>query len=153
MAFALAFSNSSPSLVEIGHGSKVFALRQPMNNVSFAPGSRIRATAAENSAVFLEGVIVTLATNTLTLNIDSAAGAGSWRSWNFALVGTTGGGGGGGGGSAGPTGPTGPIGVAGPTGPIGPQGDAGNDGPTGPTGPGGGGSMSLAPAWFMSNCC
>jgi hypothetical protein len=144
MAVILAFSNSSSSLVTVGRGPKQFALRQPMNNVSFAPGSRVRATAAENPAVFMEGTIATLTTNTLTLSVDLSAGAESWRNWNFQLVGGTTGGGGNG---VGPTGPTGPAGEEGPTGPTGPTGDTGQPGepgPTGPTGPAGSGDGVLS---------
>ena len=136
MAVTVAWSNSSPSLVAVQAGSAIFGLRQTMNNVSFAPGSRMRAVAAENAAVFMEGAIESLSGNTLVITVDTVAGAGSWRNWNFTLIDAgTGGGGGGGGGTTGPTGPAGATGPTGPQGQAGADGTAGSDGPTGPTGP------------------
>jgi len=153
----VSWSNSSPSLVAVQLGSAVFALRQTMDNVSFAPGSRVRATAAENPAVFLEGPIESLSRTTLVITVDTVSGSELWRGWNFEIFedGDSGGGGGGGAGATGPAGAAGPTGPTGPPGPKGDTGDAGQPGPTGPTGPAGTGSssMSLAPAWFFSNCC
>jgi hypothetical protein len=150
---ALAFANTSFSLVQVGTGTRIFTLRTPQDKMSVSAGTRMRAIAAENSQVTMEGRVASLTGMgvttevVLTLTVDRVAGAGSWRGWRFEILD----GGGGEGGTTGPAGPVGPAGEIGPTGPAGADGIAGPVGPEGPTGPAA--SASLAAAWFLSNCC
>jgi len=125
------FANSSADVVSIGTGRKLWSLRKNIDGLSFALGTRFRATADTNPDAWMEGVSTLAKDHSLQLEVDSKSGDGFFRGWTFTLVNFSGGGSGSG--ATGPTGPTGAAGAAGPT------------GPTGPSSPG-----SIAAAWFFS---
>jgi hypothetical protein len=138
MATGVLFSDTSPSTITIGTGLKVFILRVRASDFTLGLGTRVRATAVTNSAVFVEGPLAAVSDNTLTIQVDTLAGGGLYTGFNLLATVDHGSG------SSGPTGPTGPAGGAGVAGPTGPSGE------TGPAGPGGSGSSNIAAAWFLS---
>jgi hypothetical protein len=106
-------------------GTKTFFY--PSADIGWTYGSRIRIVA--NSAYpfdWMEGNIINVASNFVTVYVDKTQGAGTFSDWVIAL---TGDGGIGATGSTGLTGSTGPSG--GPTGPIGATGATGPEGATG----------------------
>lgn len=141
---------TSPSAIPVGKGSKSFIFRESLGSITIPLGTRMRLVSDFNSAVFMEGAITAVNSQQITFNSDASAEQGIFQGWSTEISI----GGGGGSGPTGPTGPTGPAGAAGATGPTGPTGAGGPTGPTGPTGPAGSASASsLAPAWFLSDCC
>jgi hypothetical protein len=139
------YLNSSPTPLELGTGQKTFVLRLRTEDFRLEVGTRVRATPAANSAYFMEGPMVEMTAGTLVINVDTVSGQGLFAGFDLLARGGASG--------AGPTGPTGPAGAAGAAGATGPTGATGATGPVGPTGPAGSGAMSLAGAWFLSNCC
>ena len=127
-------------------GPRTFTLDQQF--FGFGLGARLRATFQDpnvnDQAQFMEGLFTGRIGNTITINVDFVAGAGTYQSWNINLAGEAGVAGTQGpqgipGTPGGPTGPEGPSGPLGPPGPPGPAGATGSQGPggTGPAGPAG----------------
>jgi hypothetical protein len=85
---------------------------------------------AYDSSNYIEATVVSYTGTTLTYNVGTVTGTGTYADWDLNLAGAPG--------PQGPTGPTGPTGaastVAGPTGSTGPTGPTGLQGPTGATG-------------------
>ena len=123
--------------------------------LGYIAGQRVRAASAVNQgASYLEGVVASYSGTTLVITPDTVAGTNTVANWCFGesgLVGTPGAAGAAG--ATGATGATGPVGLigltgtAGPTGPTGgsaagvvgatgPAGATGPSGASGPTGPG-----------------
>jgi hypothetical protein len=121
---------TSTTSVTVGTGSKVFTTNLAVTATAFAVGQRVRVASSASPSNFMEGVIATFVTNTLTVTVDIIGGSGTIAAWNVAAAGEQG--------QTGPTGPTGvggAVGATGPTGPTGVTGPAGATGVTGVTGP------------------
>jgi hypothetical protein len=88
-------------------------------NRSFFPGTRLRATAANFSNVWLEGIVTAWDGAMVTIDGDLASGTGAYSNWQINCAGQPGVQG-----AVGPVGPQGPSG--GPAGPQGPQGVPGS---------------------------
>ena len=82
---------------------------------------------AYDSSNYIEATVVSYTGTTLTYNVVTVTGTGTYTDWDVNLAGAPG--------PQGETGPTGPTGPKGLTGPTGEQGIQGIQGPTGPTGP------------------
>lgn len=121
------WENSSADVVSIGTGRKLWSLRKNLDGLSFALGTRIRATSDTNPDAWMEGASTLAKDHSLQLEVDSKSGDGFFRGWTFALVNFSGDGGSGSG-ATGPTGPTGAAGARGLTGPTGVSGAAGAGG-------------------------
>jgi hypothetical protein len=52
---------------------------------------------------FMEGLITAISSSSVTINVDTTGGSGSYNVWNFSITGNPG--------STGATGPTGPAGA------------------------------------------
>ena len=117
------WSNSSADVVSVGLGLRLWSLRKNIDGLTFAVGTRVRATADTNSDAWMEGVSTRAKDHSLQIEVDSKSGDGFFRGWTFVLVNFSGGGDGVG--PAGPTGATGAAGATGATGPTGPTGAAG----------------------------
>jgi hypothetical protein len=85
------------------------------------------ASSAAPDGFYMEGLISSFTSTTLTITSDKTLGSGSVGAWIITATGEVG--------APGATGPTGSTGPTGPTGSTGPTGPQGVSGPTGPTGP------------------
>lgn len=121
------FANSSADVVSVGTGRKLWSLRKRIDGLSFAKGTRLRATSIANPDAWMEGVSSIARDFSLQLEVDSKSGRGFFRGWTFSLVNFSGSGDG----TSGSSGTTGPTGAKGPTGPTGPAGPAGASAPAG----------------------
>jgi hypothetical protein len=71
----------------------------------------------------MEGLITSISSSSVTINVDTIGGSGTYNIWNFSITG-----------NPGITGPTGPTGLTGSTGAAGSTGTTGGTGSTGSTG-------------------
>lgn len=72
----------------IGTGSKTFTVNLPNTSDAYVVGSRIRVAYPTAPSNFMEGVITAYSGTTLTVNVDSIGGSGTYASWNFSIAGT-----------------------------------------------------------------
>jgi hypothetical protein len=79
-------------------GNLLFVTNGPR---AYAVGNRVRVYSVSAPTIFVEGVIITIAVNDITVNVDLVQGSGTFNSWKFALSG-----------ERGPAGPTGAQGTA-----------------------------------------
>lgn len=119
------WANSSADVISIGIGRKLWSLRKNIDGLTFAIGTRVRATSDANSDAWMEGVSVIAKDHSLQIEVDSKSGDGFFRGWTFALVNFSGDSPSSG--SVGPIGPAGADGANGPTGPTGPSGSGGDE--------------------------
>lgn len=99
-------------------GSRTFFVN---NSGAYVVGQRVRAINPLNYTTYVEGIISQLVTNvSITVDLDSSSGTGSFSEWIFAVAGNPG--------------TPGTIGVNGAPGPQGATGLNGATGATGPTG-------------------
>ena len=127
---------TSTTSLAIGTGSKAFTTNLASTATAFAAGQRVRASNTGTPANFMEGVIASFTSTTLTITVDYVGGSGTLATWTITAAGGPGATGvTGATGSTGPTGPTGATGVTGASGVQGASGATGATGLTGPTGP------------------
>jgi hypothetical protein len=74
-----ASATSTTSLL-IETGSKAFTVA---SGLAYVVGQRVRATSAANSANFMEGVIASYSSTTLTVTVDATSGSGTLADWNI----------------------------------------------------------------------
>jgi len=137
------YQTSSGSSATLGLGSQVFLVS---SDLAYTPGQPVLI--AHNSTTYMSGICVVYADNTpgpgfgtLTVNITTVVGSGTYNSWDINLNATQGATGSTG--LNGSTGATGPVGLTGATGPSGgPTGATGSTGPQGATGDPGGATGS-----------
>jgi hypothetical protein len=72
------FAATSSSSIVIGTGSKALDIG---TGKAYAAGMRVRATAASDSAKWIEGVVASYTTGVLTLTVDLTGGSGTINSW------------------------------------------------------------------------
>jgi Right handed beta helix region len=79
---------TSSSSVTIGTGSKTFTVSSSAPNDLYAVGTRIRALypATPYPPNYMEGVITSYSGTSLTMNVDSVGGSGTYSSWTFTVV-------------------------------------------------------------------
>lgn len=98
-------------------------------NRSFYPGTRLRATAADFTDAWLEGIVTAWDGENVSIDPDLSSSLGSYTNWQINVAGEPG--------QKGVTGDVGPVGPSGgPIGPAGPQGLQGNPGSVWRTGNG-----------------
>jgi hypothetical protein len=133
------YQTSSGSSITMAVGSVTLLVA---SDLAYTPGQPVLI--AHNSTNFMSGICVLYADNTpgpgfgtLTVNVTTIVGSGTYNSWDVNLNATQGATGSTG--LSGATGATGPVGLTGATGPAGgPTGPTGATGETGATGPAGG---------------
>ena len=74
----------------IGTGSKTFTVNLPSTSDAYVVGSRVRVAYSVTPANFMEGVITAYSGTSLTVNVDSTGGSGTFASWNFSIAGIQG---------------------------------------------------------------
>ena len=57
---------------------------------AYVVGSRVRVAYATTPSNFMEGVITAYSGTSLTVNVDSTGGSGTFASWNFSIAGIQG---------------------------------------------------------------
>jgi hypothetical protein len=114
---------TSTSSLLIGTGSKAFTTTVAATASAFAAGQRVRASNTGTPANFMEGVIASFTSTTLTITVDLIGGSGTLAAWTITAAG-----------NAGATGSTGPQGIQGASGATGTAGTNGASGITGASG-------------------
>ena len=74
----------------IGTGSKTFTVNIPSTSDAYTVGSRIRVASSVSPSNFMEGVITAYSGTTLTVDVDTVGGSGTYTSWNFSIAGIPG---------------------------------------------------------------
>ena len=74
----------------IGTGSKTFTVNLPSTSDAYVVGSRVRVASSASPSNFMEGVITAYSGTSLTVNVDSTGGSGTFASWNFSIAGIQG---------------------------------------------------------------
>jgi len=104
---------TSATSVSITTGSKSFTTNLASTVTAYSVASRVRIASTASPSNYMDGNVTAFSGNTITINVDSVGGSGTFSAWTFSLIGAVGPSG-----SAGATGPTGSIGATGPTGPA-----------------------------------
>ena len=81
---------TSTTSTTIGTGSKTFTVNLPNSSDAYVVGSRVRVASSASPSNFMEGVITAYSGTSLTVNVDSTGGSGTFASWNFSLAGIQG---------------------------------------------------------------
>jgi len=81
---------SSTTSNSIGTGLKTFTTNLDAMNTAFGIGTRTRVTYPVDTTKFMEGVITAFTGTSLTLNVDTVGGSGTYASWNFSVAGSSG---------------------------------------------------------------
>jgi hypothetical protein len=68
-----------------GIGSKAFTT---LAGLDFVPGNRVKAVSAADPANFMEGVVATYSSVTLTITVDKFGGSGAHTDWILSFAGT-----------------------------------------------------------------
>jgi hypothetical protein len=120
-------TSSSDSRTIISSGQIIF---NTVNTGAYLTGQGVRI--ANSSSSYMEGTISSISSGSITVNVDTALGSGTYNSWVFTVSG-----------NIGPTGPTSTVtGPTGGTGPTGPQGVSANALSSPPSSP------SVGDVWF-----
>ena len=125
---------TSTSAVTVGTGQKQWAVNQIG---AYTVGSRVRVSYQTVPTVNMQGLITAIDSLglSITVQVDVAAGAGTYNLWSFSIAGDIGATGATGyQGASGATGPSGATGVSGAGGSTGATGATGATGPAGTTG-------------------
>ena len=80
------YATSTTSLA-IGTGSKAFTVS---SGLAYSAGARVRAASAANTANWMEGVVASYSSTTLTVTVDATSGSGTLADWNINLAGELG---------------------------------------------------------------
>ena len=99
---------ASLTSVAIATGSQTFALIAGQG--AYLAGARVRAFYTVTPSNFMEGSITSISSSSVTINVDTIGGSGTYAIWNFSIAGNPG--------VTGPTGPTGSAGVIAATAPV-----------------------------------
>jgi hypothetical protein len=81
---------TSASSLAISSGAVTFTTNYTQAQSAFVAGTRVRASAASNTANFMEGTISNFSGTSLTISVDTTAGSGTFTSWNFSVAGLQG---------------------------------------------------------------
>lgn len=92
------YKASATNSTAIALGAKTFDVAA---NLAYSVGARVRITASSDVTKFMEGVVTAYTGTTLTVQVDTVSGTGSFASWNFNVAGERG--------AAGQVGPAGAI--------------------------------------------
>jgi hypothetical protein len=68
-------------------GNLLFVTNGPR---AYTVGNRVRAYVTSSPTIFVEGVIITIAGNDITVNVDYVQGTGTYSTWKFAIAGERG---------------------------------------------------------------
>jgi hypothetical protein len=77
----------SPSSHSLSVGSKTFIVSSPE---SYFDGLYVRVTSNNVPTYWMQGVITAYTSTTITVNVDTVNGSGTYESWHFSIAGVTG---------------------------------------------------------------
>jgi len=80
---------NSTSSVTIGAGSQTFAFAS-QSNLGWAVGTRLRAAYPTTPTNYMEGLVTAVSAISVTINVDTVGGAGTFTSWNIGIAGQPG---------------------------------------------------------------
>jgi hypothetical protein len=124
----MPMSATSSTTLTLSIGQHVLTLDQQYFGAIV--GARLRVSDQASPSLWMEGILITLVDNVLTINADIVSATDTASKWNINFAGAAGANGAPG--AVGPPGPSnGPVGPAGPAGPPGPTGPQGTQGPQG----------------------
>jgi len=81
---------TSATSTTIGTGSKTFTTNLNVTGTAFAVGTRVRVAYTTTPANFMEGVITAYSTTSMTVNVDSTGGSGTYAAWSISVAGIQG---------------------------------------------------------------
>ena len=81
---------TSATSTTIGTGSKTFTTNLSVTGTAFAVGTRVRVAYTTTPANFMEGVITAYSTTSMTVNVDSTGGSGTYAAWTISVAGIQG---------------------------------------------------------------
>jgi hypothetical protein len=82
-----SYAATSTTSFLIGTGSKAFTTQA---GLAYVVGSRVRTASNANGANYMEGLVTAYSGATLTINITSVGGSGTFADWNLSLAGDPG---------------------------------------------------------------
>ena len=74
----------------IGTGSKTFTTNLNATNTAFTVGTRVRVAYQTSPSNFMEGVITAFSDTSMTVNVDSIGGSGTYALWTISVAGIQG---------------------------------------------------------------
>lgn len=81
---------TSTTSITIGTGSKIFTTNLAATATAFAVGQRVRVSSTATPANYMEGLIDSFTTTTLTVTVDWTGGSGTIASWTISAAGQLG---------------------------------------------------------------
>jgi len=81
---------TSATSTTIGTGSKTFTTNLSVTGTAFAVGTRVRVAYTTTPANFMEGVITAYSTTSMTVDVDSTGGSGTYAAWSISVAGIQG---------------------------------------------------------------
>jgi hypothetical protein len=81
---------TSTTSTTIGTGSKTFTTNLSATQTAFTVGTRVRYSYPTNTADFMEGVITAFSGTSMTVNVDSIGGSGTFANWSVSVAGIQG---------------------------------------------------------------
>jgi hypothetical protein len=81
------YNLTSTTSTLIGTGSKTFTVSTPSTSSAFTVGTRVRVAYTTTPSNWMEGVITAFSSTSLTVNVDTVGGSGTYAAWTFSVAG------------------------------------------------------------------
>lgn len=81
------YNLTSTTSTLIGTGSKTFTVSTPSTSSAFTVGTRVRVAYTTTPSNWMEGVITAFSGTSLTVNVDTVGGSGTYAAWTFSVAG------------------------------------------------------------------
>lgn len=86
-AAGAGYGGTSTTSILIGTGSQTFTTQ---SGLAYGVGARVRAAYQTTPSNYMEGVVTSYSGTTLTINVDTVGGAGTFALWSFNIAGNVG---------------------------------------------------------------
>ena len=84
------YNQTSTTSTLIGTGSKTFTVSTTATSSAFTVGTRVRVAYTTTPANFMEGVITAFSGTSMTVNVDTTGGSGTFALWTISVAGQNG---------------------------------------------------------------
>lgn len=81
------YNLTSTTSTLIGTGSKTFTVSTPSTSSAFTVGTRVRVAYTTTPSNWMEGVITAFSGTSLTVDVDTVGGSGTYAAWTFSVAG------------------------------------------------------------------
>lgn len=81
------YNLTSTTSTLIGTGSKTFTVSTSSTSSAFTVGTRVRVAYTTTPSNWMEGVITAYSGTSLTVNVDTVGGSGTYAAWTFSVAG------------------------------------------------------------------